>query len=572
MEESLNAPLPLFNRRSSVVAGQEFKRIRDLPRRSWDSTLAERLTALLKTNEGKQELRPLQAQALYEIGTYGGLFGPIRVGAGKTLISLLAPRVRNAKRPLLLLPAALKEKTERERNLLAKDWRVSSHLRIMSYEMLSRIKSCKDLEIYKPDLIIADECHKLKNKQAGVTKRVNRYMLANPATEFVAMSGTVMKSSLKDFAHLVAWTHKAGAPVPLTPENVEEWSSALDEKINPFQRKHPGALLQFASGTGTELERARRGFNDRFVSTPGIVASQPVQDYEGSLIISGLEYSVNDATEQNFKTLRELWETPDGWTLSEAVEVWRHARELSLGLHYVWEPRPPDEWLDARRDWASFVRDFLSRSRSLDTELQVTNAVLAGNVKDGGLLASWSTVKPTFIVNPKPIWHDDSALKICENWLKHNDGICWVEHTFFAAELARRTRLPYFGAGGLDKSGKPIEAATGPVIASIAANGTGRNLQRWSSNLLTTVPGGQTLEQLIGRTHRFGQQADEVTVEVLIGCSEHIDAMNRAISGARCQQDMIGQTQKLLLADLTYPSSIGNHIGFRWNSNQTKKK
>lgn len=39
---------------------------------------------MLKTPRGTMRLRPIQAIALAEIGMYGGLFGPIPVGEGKT--------------------------------------------------------------------------------------------------------------------------------------------------------------------------------------------------------------------------------------------------------------------------------------------------------------------------------------------------------------------------------------------------------------------------------------------------------------------------------------------------------
>ncbi len=578
MGESLSAGRrpdgrPLFGRKVSVRPGTEFRRIVNLPRRDWDPTITARMTEVLKTHEGQQLLRDIQAQALYEIGLYGGLFGPIRVGAGKTLISLLAPRVCDAKRPLLLLPAGLIEKTKREQATLSKSWRVSKHLRIESYESLGRVSSQRMLEIYKPDFIIADECHRLKNKRAGVTRRVARWMFNNPDTKFAAMSGTVMSDSLRDFAHIIAWTHKNKSPCPLDDETVQEWCDALDLKVNPLARKDPGALLEFSQGLlGDPLSRARKGFHRRLVDTAGVVASAETQEFTGSLLIRTVEYKVNAETEKNFKTLRTLWETPDGWSLTEAVAVWRHARELALGLHYVWDPRPPDSWLAARRAWAKFVRDFLSRSKKLDTELQVANAVAEGILDDGGLLCDWKAIQPTFNVNSQPRWHDFSAVELAVKWLKeHPNGICWSEHKFFSDELARRSGCLYFGNGGLAASGQRIEDARGAIIASIAANGTGRNLQRWDSNLITSLPGGLGTEQLIARTHRPGQNADEVAVDILLGCREHHEAIVKAVSAAHMQEDTLGQTQKLLLADLEYPLSIVNKPGFRWSKNKNGK-
>ena len=315
-----------------------------------------------------------------------------------------------------------------------------------------------------------------------------------------------------------------------------------------------------------DLARARQIFQRRLLETEGVVAT-PGESVACSLYLSAVEYTPNRVTEDNFAKLRSTWETPDGWALSEAVQVWRHARELALGLHYVWDPRPPDEWLNARRSWAQFVRETLRYSKTLDTELQVANACRSGSLERHEL-DSWQAIRPTFTPAPRPLWHDDTALELCQAWLKKHEGIVWCEHTFFAEELSKRSGVPYFGAKGLDRQKRSIEDAKGPIIASVAANSTGRNLQRWHSNLVTSCPStATTWEQMIGRTHRDGQQADEVTVDVLFGCWEHFDGMAKARAAATMALDMLGQPQKLLLADMTWPSELEITLrrGARWS-------
>ena len=83
-------------------------------------------------------LRPVQALAIHAALTVGGLFGPMRVGAGKTLTSLLIPYVLDAKRPILLLPAHLIEKTKIEMAVLEKHWILPRNLRMVSYQALGR--------------------------------------------------------------------------------------------------------------------------------------------------------------------------------------------------------------------------------------------------------------------------------------------------------------------------------------------------------------------------------------------------------------------------------------------------
>jgi hypothetical protein len=69
----------------------------------------------------------------------------------------------------------LVDKTNRERIELSKDWRIPLNIRLVSIESLGRVNAANLLEAYRPDVIIVDEAHKLKNKKAAVTRRYNRY-------------------------------------------------------------------------------------------------------------------------------------------------------------------------------------------------------------------------------------------------------------------------------------------------------------------------------------------------------------------------------------------------------------
>lgn len=550
----------------SVERTAELDRILALPRRNWESKgeeWAKALTDYLRTPQGQQRLRPIQAAALVEIHDYRGGLLPIRVGGGKTLVSLLSFLVLESKRPVLLLPAKLIEKTQREMQALRRNWVIPGYVRLISYELLGRAQHAQLLEEAQPDVIVCDEAHKLKNTSAAVTRRVKRYMEKHPDTVFVAMSGTITKRSLHDYAHLSQWALKALNPTPHSFQDRMAWSMVLDERKKNEERLAPGALVELC--TDEERQRyaaaesydeavaiVRRAFRRRVTDTPGVVGSQ-----DGALGVSlRIDNEIVRAprTDAPIATLRTDWMRPDGEPLMDGIELWRHLRELACGFYYRWNPPPPDGWLEARRAWAKFVREVLKTNRiGLDSESQVAKAVDDGRYP-GDVLRRWRAVRGSYTPITEAVWVDDTVLRWCIEWMKNERGIVWVEHVEFGRALSHLSKVPFYQRGGRDEAGKPIELHPPgtPMIASISSNAEGRNLQSWSANLITSPPtSGQIWEQLLGRTHRDGQQEDEVSCTLLTVIPEQIDAFDRASRDARYISDSTGQEQKLCYADVT---------------------
>jgi hypothetical protein len=559
-------------RRRGVPKSAELDRIGRLPRRRWQDdpdlgTLGQQLTKWLKTSEGAQTLRPVQVAALQDLHDFGGLFAPIAVGSGKTLLSYLAPTVFGAVRPLLLVPAKLRRKTLTEFDRLREHWIPHPRLELLSYETLSRSAGWDRLAEINPDLIICDEAHRLANTHAGCTRKVRRWMRERDgATRMVAMSGTITTRSLRDYWHIIQWCLPARrCPLPIIWGVVQDWADALDVKIDPKNRLAPGGLLLLASDsellepTGDpdeETSRARRVFRRRLTETPGVVATEE-SALGVSLLIDHVKVSPSSPElVKHYEILHRDWITPDGWEISEAVEIWRHSRELACGFYYVWDPRPPEPWIEARKAWKRFVREILKGNRSgIDTEFQVAQACRHGRL-ERGLYDAWIAIRDTFKPNTVARWVDDGMLTAAAGWLEENPGICWVEHVQFGTMLADRTGLPYYADQGRAADGSYIEEAKGPVIASIASNSEGRNLQyQWSQNLIVSAPAnGRVWEQMLGRTHREGQEADEVSATLGLLCIDQYQAFIAAQNDARYIQDTTGQAQKLLYADQDLPS------------------
>jgi len=551
-----------------VPKTKELARILSIPRRKVESDeaveLAKILTELLKTDRGKMDLRPFQALCLYDLGTYGGLVCLGRVGVGKTLISLLAPYVCESLRPLLLIPANLRTKTVNDRKKLRAHWEISPMMAIESYETLARKKQAHYLSLTKPDLIICDEAHHLKNTKASVTRRLKRYLKEHPNTKMVFLSGTLTNRSLKEYWHLLKWAlPREQVPLPLEFSELERWSLALDEKIQPGNRVRPGALVHLCNeeerkifDSGKKLKACRKAYSRRLVETPGIVATS--EAFTGSaLYLDPLQIIPPKNIRDAFEELRENWVLPDGQPISDGHIAAKNARELALGFFYRWNPRPPQEWLKARREWCRTVRHILANNRrNLDTEDQVKDAVAQG-LYEGDTLWKWLAIKDTFQINVEPVWLSDFALKAAADWADKHRGIVWVQHIAFGERLQKLTGMSYYREGGFAEDGSFIEDHPKgvPMIASLKANKEGKNLQHWNTSLVTDSPSsGYWWEQLLGRLHREDQESAEVRFWVFGSCIEHYKAFYRAVGDAIYVQDSTPQIQKLLHAESNMPS------------------
>lgn len=548
--------------RPTVQVTSELLRIVALPRRTWTAREIENMRStlepFLKRPGSTAKLLPKQAQALFELWYLPGLFCPMRVGSGKTLVTLLSSVVVNASRPMLFVPAALVDKTKREAAIYAQDWRVPNHLRIESYELLGRAHSVDMLDRYQPDLLILDEGHWVKNRKASRTKKIVRYLHSNLEARLVVLSGTITKRSILDFAHLLALALRARAcPIPTHYSELENWSLALDERGAEQGPTFPGNLVHLCNEK--ELleghpSGTRKAFRRRLVETHGVVASDETP-IDASLHFQILRPPVPHTIREALHQLRHTWTTPNGEAFADGPTMWRHAREMALGFWYRWDPLAPEAWLEKRKAWATLCRGILAgNQRRLDSEKAVALAVDAGHYPHATrALEEWRQIRGLFRPNTVAEWISPYLVDwIHEQTQAAPPTIIWVDVVAFAQALAAKTGLVYYGQGGLSADGRSIEQAPADrsLIAGIESNKEGRNLQRFSRNLIVTVPpNGVRNEQVIGRTHRQGQLEDEVLVQFLFTCEEHEAALEQSILDARYTQDATGVPQKLLLGD-----------------------
>jgi hypothetical protein len=512
-------------------------------------------------------VKPLGIRPVYDLSVPAtGCFVANGIVVHNTIASLLLPVAMRSKKCVLLVPPQLRRKTLYiDIPALYKHWNIPTNLiRVIAYSELSNAKCSKILEELQPDLIVADECHNLRHKTAARTKRFLRYMKEHPECRFAGMSGTITRDSILDYQHLIELALRKNSPLPAHYGVLIEWAEALDVSDDPAA---PGVLLNLctaeerASITGMAVADSqptvRAGFRRRLTETQGVIATE-----EGaigtSLIINGLHPLVPAEVKVALDELRKKWEI-DGEELIDAMSVSRVARELANGFFYrwVWPGGIKDfEWLGARAAWNKELRAILKLNRKgLDSPLEVINAIRAGKIRSETWDA-WARVSD----RPKPpteaVWLSDYLIDAAIHWArttcdKKNPGIIWYLWDDYGRRLALKGGFPFYGPGMKNDPSFADPEKEPVIVCSVAAHGTGKNLQKYCRNLFTTpMGGGVDWEQALARTHRPGQEADEVSAEVFLHTQEMAGAFAGALEDARYIEQTTPNKQKLLYAEL----------------------
>lgn len=581
-----------WNGKEPVKTSPDLTRIKNIQRRQKpepDSDEAEALIELMTQRYGRNNphcscaamgrecitrLRLTQAWALYEIGITDGLLGPINVGDGKTILDLLAPLAIGSKLALLLVPPNLRDQLITDYRLIAQHFQVPSIevtgknfrttlpgmpvLQVYPYSLLCRPEATDFLDRLAPDTIIADECDKLRYPHTATTGRVLRYFAEHPKTRFCGWSGSITDAGLKEYAHLSFLALRGNSPVPVDPETIDEWGRALDPGDFPAP---PGALLDLCNPG----EHVRDGFKRRLHDTQGVVTSLkstvdiPLNIYEKPAP------TIPAKVEAALDILREEWIRPDGEELVEALAVSRCAHQLACGFYYRWIfPRGEskeiiDEWFEARREWRKELRTMLKQQLPhLDSPMLCAQAARRawGEIEGDPNLPHWKAetwprwkevkgkVEPeTEAVRLDPYLAEDAAA-----WALENIGIVWYGHTAFGEWVSEIAKLPLHGGG--PKAGEIIASETGKnsIVASLMSHGRGRNgLQyKFATQLIANVPSRATSwEQVLGRLHRPGQKASEVSAYFYTHTEELEKYLDTALARAVYVERTIGSQQKL---------------------------
>lgn len=516
------------------------------------------------------ELNQDQKQAIIEVLTEGAGFCILGVGAGKTLLSFLLTKIFDLK-TILLCPADLRDNAHTEFDKFKNDFEIKMPL-LCSYGQLSVSNFTEYLDREKPELIIADEAHKLKSCSSVRTKRLFTYLLENPSTRFIGMTGTVTTKSLEEYAHLFEAALGDRTPIPRDGEHLDLWNDHLSPRAKPLEwqwdRLEPLANKYGESLRSTRIPTKKRRILQRayckhltqasgvhFSTKPSVGASLVIYEKKG------IDYP--DKLKQLEKDVKEAKCLPNGEFFANDAQEAKTLFEIAHGFYYVWDwsgvaKSIRFDWTYARSDWQRALRSFLvgPLQKRLDAPSLIERRIESGSTGLPGWLVdsyrSWAKIRHKCSPKTIPIWVDDYLVRYAREFLAaSNDTILWYHFKAFADKLRPYVKL--YEAG--DKL-----RITKHKCAMSLAHATGNNLQAWNNQLfITPMASGERWEQALGRTHRQGQLSDTVTASVPQHHPIFVRKFRQAQEDARYIQETTGAAQKLCYA------SYAKRIQKGWN-------
>ncbi len=326
-------------------------------------------------HQGWRFFRP-QAEALISYEMYSGLLAPIGVGWGKTLITLgiaerayrkglrkimitVPPEVylqltltdipwARSKIPLTVPFHGMGMRSMKYRRMLAHSNKKGCY--ILPYSCLSTKDTSEVLTAINPQLLIADEVHKLKNRNVARTKRLmaflNSRLEEGLETELVGLSGTITAKSIRDYHHIIKAALGKNCPLPLSAQMASDWSIVIDTNASP-SKSQTGPLRPLvewarknypAEDFPITVPGFRKAFRIRLNTAPGVVATGDTE-IGTSLTIANRPVLKPELVD-GWKLLNTLmdkvsneWLTPTGDEIEHAIHTWKWLFELSAGFY-----------------------------------------------------------------------------------------------------------------------------------------------------------------------------------------------------------------------------------------------
>ncbi len=524
-----------------------------------------RMQALLsKRPDNPKKLWAIQGWVLSEMERVrdtsparGSMVG-LGVGEGKTWVSFLAGQVFQVSRSLVVTENRLMRKTYEEFDELAEHF-YAPMPHVTSYYALSVDRDDRILNDFQPQLIILDEAHHLRHGKSSRNRRLMRYLQSRPTTRVVTMTATLFRRNIEDAYWLLYLALRSYNPIP-PKHNTRAALGAVMDAIKADPPPEAAVTCRpfidaYGTWTGDVRYDMRRAFQARLDTIPGVTLSRAPRIPVNITMVRWRTKRTPEVKEA-LRNLSNSWELPDGTRLTDAKDYARHANTLSLGFYYRYEwgstPEPiVAAYEEARLNWTKAIDGYLSNTniKGSDSRLLVCQKL------DGGrgprslrqVYRTWNHWRE----RQKPpvrhtVWVDDGAMlqRVVDGAQALYDEpiLLWYKSKGVEAKL-RELGVPV-GDGGADP-----RFEDGTVALSQRKYGTGRNLPAFGvSFLIEPLRPGDAMEQLIGRTHREGQERDNV--DVVVNTTTHYQhaTLAKCIQDARFQQDVTRTAQRLLMA------------------------
>ncbi len=483
---------------------------------------------------------------------------------------------------------------------------------ILPYSCLSTEDSEILLDEIRPTLIIADEVHMLKNAKAARTMRVKRFleehkpnfvaMSGTITSRSIVDYWHLIKAALKEncplplSGHLIRqWSGVLDA-VPIVVDNSEPGSGFYTEPIMPLVRwaRKNWPNEEFLENTFG----FRAAYKKRLTFAPGVVVTGE-QELGCSIVLSDNPVKAPhrregwDKLEEAVRVVREEWVAPNGDEIDHAMHQYKWLYELAAGFYNDRYWPTPEEYAATKnlsvqladklledamwhhtllQLYHSALRKWINTraKQGLDTPMLIGLDMTNNGSKNVGqdLYDCWRQAKdaefegmPVRLTRPVRIC--DFKVMDAVRWAKAlpegEGGILWYSNKEIGIWLTESLEAAglnplHCPAGKNDEIREVGDPELGGkadriVVASIGAHHVGKNLQAFVHQYIVQWPRSAVIaEQLLGRTHRNGQKADELTVYLSSNTELDVDNFAACLNDTAYIQETTGDRKKLMYA------------------------